>query len=168
VKISFKSNFQPNLAVRNRNSQTIFVPNTQYVGQDIFRTSFNPFYVDMRYPDTLPGSNDVFLDIYEKRLPDRKILLENNTCFAISSKYPCNGNVGHCLIMPKRQVKSFFDFTPKEIVDCFDLITKCKSLVGNYYHTDDLPFKIESYACGTQSIPHAHIHLIPMINTNNR
>jgi len=143
------------------------VPNNQPIRPDVFKTFLNPFYVDMRYPDALHGSKDVFLDIYEKRLPDRKILFENDTCFAIPSKYPYNGNVGHCLIMPKRQVNSFFSLTPKEAMDCFDLTVKCKNLVGNYYQKGDLPFKVESYIGGTQSVPHSHIHLIPMVNTNN-
>jgi diadenosine tetraphosphate (Ap4A) HIT family hydrolase len=66
--------------------------------------------------------------------------------------------------MPKRQVNSFFNLTPKEIVDCYDLILRCKNLVGNNYQRSDLPFKLETYIGGTQSIPHSHIHLIPMVN----
>ena len=43
--------------------------------------------------------------------------LENELAYASYDTYPVTN--GHCLIIPKRHIKNYFDLTDKEILACF-------------------------------------------------
>ena len=68
----------------------------------------------------------------------------------------------HCLIIPKRHVKDYFDLTDAEVIACNMLIKNIKK---------EIEFKdpnVKGFNIGTnagkisgQSILHCHIHLIP-------
>ena len=68
----------------------------------------------------------------------------------------------HCLIIPKRHIKDYFDLSNDELIACNDLIKKVKNEIINKDQ------KIKGFNLGTnirkvsgQSILHCHIHLIP-------
>ena len=85
---------------------------------------------------------------------------ENNFAYASYDTYPVSKL--HCLIIPKRHIKDFFELTNDELLACNDLIKQSK---------DDILKKdrnIEGFNLGTnigkasgQSILHCHFHLIP-------
>lgn len=88
-----------------------------------------------------------------------KILLQNETMFAIFDNYPVN--YGHVLIIPKECKPTYFDLNYKELEDANMLLKNCKSML-------DVSLKPDGYNVGMncgeyagQSIGHAHIHLIP-------
>ena len=85
---------------------------------------------------------------------------ENNLAFASFDSYPVSEY--HCLILPKRHVKDYFDLTSEELIACDDLIKIVK---------DEITIK-DKTVCGFnigtnigkvsgQSIFHCHFHLIP-------
>jgi len=85
---------------------------------------------------------------------------ENELAYASYDTYPVSKL--HCLIIPKRHIKDFFELTNEELVACNDLIKKVKDEV-----TKKDP-NIEGFNLGTnvgkvsgQSILHCHFHLIP-------
>ena len=85
---------------------------------------------------------------------------ENELAYASYDTYPVSKL--HCLIIPKRHIKDFFELTNEELVACNDLIKKVKDEV-----TKKDP-NIEGFNLGTnvgkvsgQSILHCHCHLIP-------
>ena len=85
---------------------------------------------------------------------------ENDLAYASYDSYPVSEY--HCLIIPKRHIKDFFELTNEELVACNDLIKKVKDEV-----TKKDP-NIEGFNLGTnvgkvsgQSILHCHFHLIP-------
>ena len=85
---------------------------------------------------------------------------ENELAYASYDTYPVSKF--HCLIIPKRHIKDFFELTNEELVACNDLIKKVKNVV---IKKDP---NIEGFNLGTnvgkvsgQSILHCHFHLIP-------
>ena len=85
---------------------------------------------------------------------------ENELAYASYDSYPVTEH--HCLIIPKRHIKDYFDLSNKELIACNDLIQIVK---------DEIIKKdpsIKGFNLGTnigkvsgQSILHCHLHLIP-------
>ena len=85
---------------------------------------------------------------------------ENNLAYASYDSYPVSDH--HCLIIPKRHIKDYFDMTNDELIACNDLI----QIVKNEILSKDT--NVKGFNIGTnagkiagQSIMHCHIHLIP-------
>ena len=85
---------------------------------------------------------------------------ENDLAYASYDTYPVSDL--HCLIIPKRHVKDYFDLSNEELIACNDLIRIVKDEFTNKDNT------VKAFNIGTnigkisgQSIMHCHIHLIP-------
>ena len=88
------------------------------------------------------------------------IVYENELVYASYDSYPVSEH--HCLIIPKRHIKDYFDLSNDELVACNDLIKIVKKEITN---KDPL---VKGFNLGTnigivsgQSILHCHLHLIP-------
>ena len=88
------------------------------------------------------------------------IAAENEFAYASYDTYPVSDF--HCLIIPKRHVKNYFEMSDKELLACNDLIIKIKNEILAKDKT------VKAFNIGTnagkvsgQSIMHCHIHLIP-------
>ena len=85
---------------------------------------------------------------------------ENDLAYSSYDSYPVSDH--HCLIIPKRHIKDYFDMTNDELIACNDLI----QIVKNEILSKDV--NVKGFNIGTnagkiagQSIMHCHIHLIP-------
>ena len=85
---------------------------------------------------------------------------ENDLAYASYDTYPVSKH--HCLIIPKRHVKDYFELSNKELIACNDLIKIIRKEIINKDNT------VKAFNIGTnigkisgQSIMHCHIHLIP-------
>ena len=85
---------------------------------------------------------------------------ENDLAYASYDTYPVSEY--HCLIIPKRHIKDYFDMTNDELIACNDLIQMIKNEILEKDKT------VKGFNIGTnagkiagQSIMHCHIHLIP-------
>ena len=85
---------------------------------------------------------------------------ENDLAYASYDTYPVSEH--HCLIIPKRHIKDYFDMTNDELIACNDLIQVVKNEILNK------DVNVKGFNIGTnagkiagQSILHCHIHLIP-------
>ena len=85
---------------------------------------------------------------------------ENDLAYTSFDSYPVSDH--HCLIIPKRHIKDYFDMTNDELIACNDLI----QIVKNEILSKDT--NVKGFNIGTnagkiagQSIMHCHIHLIP-------
>ena len=88
------------------------------------------------------------------------IVYENELAYASYDSYPVSEH--HCLIIPKRHIKDYFELSNDELVACNDLIKLVKKEI-----TDKDPL-VKGFNLGTnigtvsgQSILHCHFHLIP-------
>ena len=85
---------------------------------------------------------------------------ENDLVYASYDSYPVSEH--HCLIIPKRHIKDYFDLSNDELIACSDLIKVVKKEI---IIKDPL---VKGFNLGTnigivsgQSILHCHFHLIP-------
>jgi len=102
-----------------------------------------------------PNNPCLFCNIKKKDITD-----ENELAYASFDTYPVSQH--HCLIVPKRHIKSYFELSEEEVISCNKLIINIKK---------QIEFKdksVKGYNIGTnsgkvagQSIMHCHIHLIP-------
>ena len=88
------------------------------------------------------------------------VLHENELAYASYDSYPVSEH--HCLVIPKRHVKDYFDLTNDELLACNNLIKIIKNEIIKKDKT------IKGFNLGTnigkvsgQSIYHCHFHLIP-------
>ena len=88
------------------------------------------------------------------------IVDENDHAYASYDPYPVSEK--HCLIVPKRHVKNYFDLSEKEILACDQLIKSMKIKI------EEKDKSVKGFNIGTnsgkaagQSIMHCHVHLIP-------
>ena len=85
---------------------------------------------------------------------------ENKFAYASYDSYPVTQH--HCLVIPKRHIKDYFDLSTDELVACNELIQILKKEI-----TKKDP-SVKGFNLGTnigkvsgQSILHCHLHLIP-------
>ena len=85
---------------------------------------------------------------------------ENNLAYASYDTYPVSDY--HCLIIPKRHVRDYFELTNDELIACNDLVKIVKEEIVNKDNSVKA-FNVGSNAgkISGQSIMHCHIHLIP-------
>ena len=102
-----------------------------------------------------PNNPCLFCNIKESGLAK-----ENDLAYASYDSFPVSE--GHCLIIPKRHVKDYFDLSNDEIIACNDLIKEIKNEIIKK-DSSVKGFNIGSNAgkISGQSILHCHIHLIP-------
>ena len=86
--------------------------------------------------------------------------LENELAYASYDSYPVSDY--HCLIIPKRHIKDYFELNNEELVACNQLIKIIKDEIVSKDKS------VKAFNIGTnigkisgQSIMHCHIHLIP-------
>ena len=88
------------------------------------------------------------------------IVYENDFAYVSYDSYPVSKF--HCLIIPKRHIKDYFDLSNEELIACNNLIKIIKKEIINKDKT------VKGFNLGTnigkisgQSIMHCHFHLIP-------
>ena len=85
---------------------------------------------------------------------------ENDLAYASYDSYPVTEH--HCLIIPKRHIKDYFELTKDELTACHELIKVVKDEILSKDQS------VKGFNLGTnigkvsgQSILHCHFHLIP-------
>ena len=85
---------------------------------------------------------------------------ENDLAYASYDSYPVSEH--HCLIIPKRHIKDYFQLTQDELTACHELIKIVKDEILSKDQS------VKGFNLGTnigkvsgQSILHCHFHLIP-------
>lgn len=92
---------------------------------------------------------------------EQQILFENETCYYIQKKTEQNVLEGSGLIIPKNHTQTVFDLSVKEWKDTRDLMQKAKRLLDEKYAPEGYSVGWNTGEVGGQSIPHAHLHIIP-------
>ncbi len=102
-----------------------------------------------------PNNPCLFCNIKESELAHH-----NELAYASYDSYPVSEN--HCLIIPKRHIKNYFELSKDELIACDDLIRIVKDEIIKRDKT------VKGFNLGTnigkvsgQSIFHCHFHLIP-------
>ena len=94
------------------------------------------------------------------RLPDERIIGENDTAVAVRDGYPVTPL--HTLIIPRRHVSSYFDLTGEEAADCQRLLARMRQeILSRDEQVAGFNVGINIGTAAGQTIMHCHIHLIP-------
>ncbi len=102
------------------------------------------------------------------KIKKKDILFENKFAYCTFDSYPVSNK--HCLIIPKRHVKNYFELTEDEVIGCYKLIKKIRiQIKKNDKFVKGFNIGSNSGKVAGQSIMHCHIHLIPrrMGDVNN-
>ena len=85
---------------------------------------------------------------------------ENDLAYASYDTHPVSEF--HCLIIPKRHVKDYFDLNDNEVIACNNLIKQIKEeIISKDLSVNGFNIGVNSGVFAGQSIMHCHIHLIP-------
>ena len=95
-------------------------------------------------------------------LPEDKfvVLDENELCMTLGDSYPVTE--GHCLIIPRRHVETYFDMNSEEIEAATRLMHGARArLQAKDASISGFNLGTNSGKSAGQSVFHAHIHFIP-------
>ncbi|MFN4294804.1 MAG: bifunctional class I SAM-dependent methyltransferase/HIT family protein [Thermoflexales bacterium] len=90
---------------------------------------------------------------------ERELLTESATCYAMLDKFPVSP--GHALVIPKKHVTDYFDLSAHTKTALWLMVDRVKHLLSERFKPDGFNIGINIGAAAGQTVPHAHIHVIP-------
>lgn len=105
-------------------------------------------------PPELADKKCPFCDITADR-----IYMQNDVALALSDAFPVTE--GHKLIVPKRHVRSIFDLSEEEQAAVWRLVAQVRAKLTGELHLDAFNIGVNDGQAAGQTVPHAHIHIIP-------
>jgi diadenosine tetraphosphate (Ap4A) HIT family hydrolase len=98
-------------------------------------------------------------------LGSNRIAAEDDFAVLIDDAYPVSP--GHCLIIPKRHVQSFFETSAAERDSLFLLARRAKARLEEHRRNSNQPLPagynlgVNDGSAAGQTVPHLHLHVIP-------
>lgn len=92
-------------------------------------------------------------------LPQQRVLLETGTTLAFLDAYPVTE--GHTLVIPKRHVASIFELPAEELAALWAQVATVRRLLAEKHSPDAFNIGVNDGVAAGQTVPHAHIHVIP-------
>jgi diadenosine tetraphosphate (Ap4A) HIT family hydrolase len=90
---------------------------------------------------------------------DSQIFLSTENFFARFDDFPINP--GHCEIIPKEHIVSFFDLNDEQMIELKSVITQAKAVIDEKFNPPAYNIGINEGVEAGRTVPHLHIHLIP-------
>ena len=91
--------------------------------------------------------------------PQSEWIASNDLVFAILDGYPVNP--GHVLVIPKRQVSTWWEASREEQVAILDLLEVVKRQLDESHRPDGYNIGVNVGEAAGQTVFHLHVHLIP-------
>jgi diadenosine tetraphosphate (Ap4A) HIT family hydrolase len=91
--------------------------------------------------------------------PQSEWIASNDLAFAIMDGYPVNP--GHVLVIPKRQVSTWWEATREEQVAILDLLEVVKRQLDESHRPDGYNIGVNAGEAAGQTVFHLHVHMIP-------
>lgn len=88
-----------------------------------------------------------------------RIRLETETGLAIRDLFPVAD--GHTLVIPRRHVSSIYDLPEDEQTALWELTRATRDYLIEEHRPDGFTIGLNEGLAAGQSVPHAHIHVIP-------
>lgn len=92
-------------------------------------------------------------------IPQEERIAENGLAFAVWDAYPVSP--GHTLIIPLRQITTWFDATPEEQRAALELLAEVKDALDATHRPEGYNVGFNAGASAGQTVFHAHLHVIP-------
>ena len=87
------------------------------------------------------------------------LLASRERAVAFPDAYPVSP--GHCLVIPRRHEPDFFKLTREEQEDIWDIVWELRELLEAEHDTTSYNVGINAGEAAGQTVPHAHVHVIP-------
>jgi diadenosine tetraphosphate (Ap4A) HIT family hydrolase len=68
---------------------------------------------------------------------------------------------GHTLVLPRRHVASLFDLPDEELAAIWRLVAEVRQKLAAELNPDGFTVGVNDGAAAGQTVPHAHVHVIP-------
>jgi diadenosine tetraphosphate (Ap4A) HIT family hydrolase len=95
-----------------------------------------------------------------KRLQRHEMLVASRErAVAFPDAFPVNP--GHCLVIPRRHEADFFALSREEQEDIWDIVWELRELLEAEHDTTSFNVGINAGELAGQTVPHAHVHVIP-------
>jgi mutator protein MutT len=88
-----------------------------------------------------------------------RIVLETPNCVAFLDKYPVAD--GHTLVVPRRTVGSLYDMPEAVQAEIWDTVRRARAILAERFNPAGFNIGVNDGAAAGQTIPHAHVHIIP-------
>ncbi len=88
-----------------------------------------------------------------------RLIAQNESAIAFFDIFPVSP--GHALVIPRKVVSSFFDLSPEMRADSWRLIDEARSVLVDRFKPDGFNIGINEGLAAGQTVPHAHVHVIP-------
>jgi diadenosine tetraphosphate (Ap4A) HIT family hydrolase len=88
-----------------------------------------------------------------------RILHQSALAVVFADSFPVSA--GHCLVVPRRHVASWFDATEDERREMIRLLDQARVSINEAHAPAGFNIGINDGPAAGQSIPHLHVHLIP-------
>lgn len=108
-----------------------------------------------RRKDRTPQQECVFC----ARLAVEETIARNGLAVAIRDRYPASR--GHVLIVPRRHEPDFLELSAKERSAVLSLLPAVVDWIGRKFHPDGYNVGLNIGEAAGQTVPHAHLHVIP-------
>ena len=92
-------------------------------------------------------------------MPAGRILGSNAAGYRVADLFPVA--VGHGLVIPHRHVANFFDLTDEEWAGLLALLRQGQEELAVSCQPDGFTVGVNVGVAAGQTVPHAHLHLIP-------
>lgn len=92
-------------------------------------------------------------------VPVERRIVQNDLAFAINDANPVSP--GHTLIIPIRQIETWFDATVEEWAAALELVNHVKAKLDADHAPDGYNVGFNAGRAAGQTVFHAHLHVIP-------
>ena len=93
------------------------------------------------------------------KLPKARIWIETDKVLAFYDGFPVSE--GHALVIPKAHVASIYDLPAQDLQELWNLVAKVRQELQIKYSPDAFNIGVNDGFAAGQTVPHAHIHVIP-------
>lgn len=87
------------------------------------------------------------------------VIVNGQYAYSRLDEFPVSN--GHCLVIPKRHVKTIWELTDEELKDLYTVLKQTNDWIFEWYHPDGMNIGINEGKAAGQTIDHLHIHIIP-------
>lgn len=92
-------------------------------------------------------------------LDPKRIWIEQQHCLAFPDAYPVTD--GHTLVIPRKHVASIYELSADQQEAVWQLVSEVRSRLLSGMKPDAFNIGVNDGLAAGQTVPHAHIHIIP-------
>ncbi len=88
-----------------------------------------------------------------------RLVLETDACLAFFDRYPVSP--GHALVIARRVTPSLYDLDAETQAALWSAVRRVRELLDARFHPAGFNIGVNDGPAAGQTVPHAHIHVIP-------